>query len=351
MKNIMNFSPKLIENTWRNYNLTSEIVIRPLSPDSVKLSTELGETTITAKDEAIMRTLCLYGFIPMWLINSWHASGSLLQTGTRKIQEWNDIGLVRIESNICGDMVRPTPQLSRAIGVETKSTIIPYGQLYHEVSKMHLYFSVLTGTDEWVNSETHKMFKTVPTFRSKFGISTANLGNEILDESSFKVNPNAFRNADERWAEIKNTENEIMEGVKNGVILTPEFSNLQHFNIFFTGEHGEAASHFPDLVMPLPRKLVKLGDKCAAIPSSIAFEVEISPKSLSRYISTLKSLYGNASVKYSSIVYRTEETKVIELLSKADAELCKMTGKKPWSLGPTCRLEIQRLTTPIPTSI
>ena len=349
MKNIMNFSPKLIENTWRNYCPSGEIVIRPVSPDAVKLSTELGETTITAKDEAIMRTLCLYGFIPLWLINSWHASGNLLQTGTRKIQEWNDIGLVRIESNICGDMVRPTPQLSRAIGVETKSTIIPYGQLYHEVSKIHLYFSVLTGTDEWVNSETHKMFKTVPTFRSKFGISTANLGNEILDESSFKVNPNAFRDRDERWREIQNTENGIMEDVKNGKVLTAEFSNFQYFNIFFKGQNGEPASHFPDLAMPLPRRVVRAGNYTAAIPSSIAYEVECSPKTVGRYVETLRSMYGN--LIYSAVIYRTDETRVVELLTKADKILCDETGKKPWSLGPTCRLEIQRLTTPIPTSI
>lgn len=308
LDDILSFNKKAEVNTWERYNKVSPIITK--DEYFVQLKTDNCEVNISNLEESILSIILNFTFCPVWLVKTFlkNRKYQLTESVEDIINSWIDIGLLWLESSVTGSYLRPTYLLYDIFNeIPLKYSEIPFNQLTHTISEQKFMFEILTGdNDNFVNKNFSRIY--IPKF-SALGFKNP-LGTNIISERQFK--PSLFKNS----KEIKSSENEIIEQIRQGKNITKEFEDFSKFAIVkkksdTDNDKKDYEFHIPDLIIPIPRK--------NGAPQSIAIEVEITDKKIKRYISTLNMYKNNNRFKY--CIWYCANNNIISNLTKAFNEI------------------------------
>ena len=322
-------------NTWHYYRPTKPAIKK--EEQFIILKNSELEIKISAFEEIILSIILDFLFCPTWLVCKWLKKHPqhLITTEKEIIQSWINIGLVWNESSVTGNYLRPTSLLFSLFKNKEKMPKykdIPFNQLTHTISEQQVMFEIMSGD---INNNINKIFSKIYIKRnSPLGLTGITNGTNIINESKFN---NIISFQRKTIEEINNIEYEINNGIKNKETITEEFKDFSKFIIIKKKDNtGEIKKdydfHVPDLIIPLPR--------IQGSPRSIAIEVELSDKKLTRYIETLK-IYKNNN-RFGYVIWLTSNDKILKNLLKAFKNIA--------GLGDT-KMSIQPFVIPYPDSI
>ena len=306
-------------NTWHYYRPTKPAIKK--EEHFINLKTSELEIQLNQLDEIILSIVLDFLFCPTWLVCRWLKKYSKYRTESEKdtIMSWIDIGLVWHESSVTGNYLRPTKLLFNLFNKNMpKYTDIPFNQLTHTISEQQVMFEILSGdSDNIVNKIFSKMYIKR---HSPLGLTGGIKGTNIINESQFS---NVISYQSKSVKEINSIEYNINKEIENKETITTEFRDFSKFIIIKKrGNTGvvkkDYSFHVPDLIIPLPR--------LQGSPQSIAIEVELSDKKLTRYIETLKMYKDNNRFGY--VVWLSSNEKISGNLLKAFKNLSGLNKTK-----------------------
>jgi hypothetical protein len=281
------------KNTWYNYNNSIPNITKTDSYLLVK--TDSAEVYIDRFQEIILLIINNFLFAPVWLVRKWFESKTLISDLSPDdiMISWIKTGLIWQEISITGTYLRPTYLLFKLFNRKIENfTEIPFNQLTHTISEEEVCFNVMVGEKTfYLNQKLNSIY--IPSY-SPLGLKTTletKLSTNILNEANFRSVQLYLKNNIDM---INNTEHKIQEEIEKGQNITSEFHDFTKFiivkKINNKGNIKDYEFHIPDLIIPIPRLKGKA--------QSIAIEVELSNKGLSRYIHTLNKYKDNNRFGY-----------------------------------------------------
>lgn len=315
-------------NTWGNrYNYVVPSIKKEGA--TITFSTSDVSLQINSFDEIILTIIIKFLFMPVWLIKKCYGE-SIGIAGFEdidiKINNWIKVGIISKEDSVTGQYVRPTYALFTLFGLDPYPyTSIPFNTLTHTISEEKVMFDIMAGNSDIIKRENIK----IPRM-SELGFEPYRIGTNVIAEGDFR-NPILY--TQNGIDELNRVENEINQGIINGVNFTPELENFRYFiiakKINSTGiPKKDYLFHLPDLVIPLPRINGK--------SKSIAVEVELTNKRVN-YEESLNRYKNNN--KYGAVYWLCNSSAIVQSL-KAAYEAVGGTGD--------CRMMLSEFVIPSP---
>ena len=331
MKNILEIQDKVAENN--SYYRSPKVIpnIYKLNDYQLSIRTVDNEVLINRIEEVIFSIIVSFKYTPYWLIQQWYESQGIGEIGTL-IENWIKVGLIWAESSPTGIYLRPTRFLLDLFKEEDRSYYvdIPYNLLTHDVSEQQMLFDIQIGNEE---SEIYQVIMDEEKFPVYHPLNLKSRneyqGTIAVRESDFRLGYKRLKSEELLYREEELTR-EIKSGEKYTSELVKDFSlfPIIKYNTLNQEGKGDIITQTPDVLVPLPRK-------DGGLPQSYAIELELSAKTLDKYVGIMDSYKNNN--KFLKVFYLCGNARI--------ATLIKQAFQKIGGLG-TCELYLLPFTPP-----
>lgn len=285
----------------------------------LKIACNTGSITLTLKDEFFLKTCLTFGYVPLYLANqmykSFRTQVSCEFDNSARVKELVNFGIVYSLPSVIGPLLLPTNFLASLFNRKLPKFSTPVlNTVTHTTSEMDVYFKCMTNKLACIKKIPHLPYV------SSLNLKGDTSGTVCVAEGEYG---NKSDRAAQDYAQLDDDNARLIQQMKSGVQITDD---LLKNNFIIHKKFGESKYQHkvPDLVVPIPRKLVAYNGVNLALPRSIALEVELTNKGRAKY-ETLLEVYWN-NLKFGTCIYLTPDTRIKNDILSAKSKIEKKLG-------------------------
>ena len=278
--------------------------IQKIDASTLEVRTVEYSVRIGKLEETILSIIANFKFAPFWLVQQWYDDFYKQPVAFTVVSQWIQVGLVWADTSPMGVFLRPTRFLLDMFKVEDTSFVdIPFALLNHTCGEQQIMFELQMGSPKSELWQIIKMEETLPCYHP-LDLSFENeSGTIVIREGDFRLGFKRYKQED-----ILSREDELIRDIQTGKKFTLEFTDFSRFPIVsIKKDTGEIVTQTPDILVPVPRKEGK--------PQSYAIEIELSPKTLEKYIGIMNNYKDN--IKFGKLFYLCSSQRISKLLKDA----------------------------------
>lgn len=285
----------------------------------LKIACNAGSITLTLKDEFFLKTCLTFGYVPLYLANqmykSFRTQVSCEFDNSARVKDLVNFGIIYSLPSVIGPLLLPTNFLASLFGKKLPKFSVPVlNTVTHTVSEQDVYFRVMANKLKCMRKIPH-----LP-YMSSLNLKGDTSGSLCVAEGEYG---NKSDRAKQDYAQLDDDNARLMVQMRNGIQVTEDLLQ-NNFIIHKKFSENKYLHKVPDLVIPVPRKIVQYNGVSLAMPRSVALEVELTNKGKAKYEQLLEVYWNN--LKFGMCVYLTPDTRIKNDILSAKAKLEKKLG-------------------------